>query len=397
MHSVSRLRESHIMTVGWIFEDAWERYLAAQPDANLPPPGPLRVRCPFCATDFAAVQEMLDHLQNRHRGERPVLLLGGREPSGGGSAQIRTSIRLSEVVVQNCSEARLGLDGAAPAIVSAEQLQELLTHQRDAVVDIELINQYDQVAQPIRSSYRLIARIPDKRALDAVDRAFKRHLASDALDFRAVDDFLSDRSCAGVARDYAARLAAYVRGRLVKDRPLNASPTLPYARYRELYGEALDGLDPYRRPLSDLVCSVIRFALNIFSVPSSTGYAPLDGAFSTLERLAGYGLARPVSALEVQTAAKTVEVCPLDDGVSRVLALWQRLRDRPQWTPSIEEECRQAAGARALDAPDKQKVLALWAGSALRVSADASEPLSLLSATHPFGAWASGERNKAAQ
>jgi hypothetical protein len=281
--------------------------------------------------------------------------------------------------------------------VSAEQLQKLLAHQRDAVVDIDLINQYDQVAQPIRSSYRLIVRIADKRALDAVDRAFKRHLATDALDFGAVDQFLNDRSCGGVARDYAGSLAAYARGRLVKDRPMNASPTLPYARYRELYGEALDGLAPYRRPLSDLVCSVIRFALNVFSVPSSTGYAPLDGAFSTLEQLTEFRSPLPESAADIHAAARTVEVCPLDDGVSRILVLWQRLRDRPQWTPSLEEECRQAAGARALDAPDKQKVLALWAVSALRASADASEPLSLLSATHPFGAWASGERDKAAK
>lgn len=385
------------MTLGWILEDSWERYLDAQPDADLPPPGPPRVRCPFCVTNFGAIPEMLDHLQDRHRGERPVLLLRGREPSGGSGAQIRTFIGASDAILQNCSEARLGLDGAAPERVSSGTLQKLLGHQRDAVVDIELINRYDQVAQPIRTSYRLIVRIPDKRALDAVDRAFKRHLATDSLDFGSVDAFLNDRSCGGVARDYAASLAAYVRGRLVKDRPMNASPTLPYARYRDLYGEALAGLDPFRRPLSDLICSVIRFSLNIFSVPFSTGYAPLDGTFATLEHLAGYGSAPHTPVLEVPAAARTIEVCPLDDGVSRVLALWQRLRDRPQWTPSIEEECRQAAGAQALDAPDKQKILALWAVAALRASADASEPLSLLSATHPFGAWASSERDKVAE
>jgi hypothetical protein len=132
-------------------------------------------------------------------------------------------------------------------------------------------------------------------------------------------------------------------------------------------------------------------------VPSSTGYAPLDGAFATLGHSAGYGSPPSATALEAPAATRTVEVCPLDDGVSRVLALWQRLRERPQWTPSLEEECQQAAGTRALDAPDKEKLLALWAITALRASADASEPLSLLSATHPFGAWASGERDKAAQ
>lgn len=83
-------------TVGWIQEDAWERYLAALPQAEPMPPGPPRVRCPFCAADFAAVEEMLSHLGERHRGERPVLLLRGAEPPARDQLRVGTALRASE-------------------------------------------------------------------------------------------------------------------------------------------------------------------------------------------------------------------------------------------------------------------------------------------------------------
>jgi hypothetical protein len=120
----------------------------------------------------------------------------------------------------------------------------------------------------------------------------------------------------------------------------------------------------------------------------------LDGAFASLAAVAGKGSAGPKKAIDLNENGPRIDICPLDDGVSRVLNLWQRLRDRSHWTPSLEEECRQAAGAITLDAPDREKVLALWAEAAIRASADAAEPLSLLSATYPFSTWASALRER---
>lgn len=53
------------------------------------------------------------------------------------------------------------------------------------------------------------------------------------------------------------------------------------------------------------------------------------------------------------------------------------------------------ANSGALDVPDREKALALWAEAALRASPDAAaEPLGLLSATYPFGTWAAAERER---
>ncbi len=381
-------------TVGWIQEDAWERYLAALPQAEPLPPGPPRVRCPFCAADFAAVAEMLSHLGERHRGARPVLLLRGVEPPARDQLRVGTALRAFEVVLQNCSAATLAVDGADFEAVAVADVPATLARHRDALVDVQLLHHFDRAAQPITATYRIRFQIPEKRALDMVDRAFQRHLAVEALDFAAVDAFLSDRACSGVARPYADALASYVRGVLVKDRPLAAQVTLPFARYRELYVAALEGLQPYRRPLADLVCAVVRFALNAFVTSAPTGFAPLDGASQSLAALAGERSVT-VGPSSHGGSGTTVGVCPLDDGVSRVLDLWRRLRERPAWSPALEEECRQVAHSDTLDALDREKALALWAEAALRASSlAAAEPLGLLSATYPFGTWASAERER---
>ena len=386
-------RRPELPTLGWIQEDAWERYLAALPQTEPLPPGPPRVRCPFCAADFPNMAEMLSHLGERHRGERPVLLLRATEPPP--RAQFGTALRASEVFLQNCTAATLALDGGTAAPVAMPDIPAVLARQRDALVDLQLVHHFDRAARPIVTAYRLRFQIPDKRALDGVDRAFQRHLAVDALGFGAVDSFLGDRACTGGARAYAEALASYVRGVLVKDRPVAATVTVPFARYRDLYVAALDGLEPYRRPLPDLVCAVVRFALNSFGIPATTGFAPLDGTAQYLAELAGAPSATNEIASPVDGAR--VGVCPLDDGVSRLLDLWRRLSERPAWSPALEEECRQVANSSALDAPDREKALALWAKAALRASPDAaSEPLRLLSATYPFGTWASAERERTA-
>jgi hypothetical protein len=352
------------------------------------------VPCPFCAAEFAAVEEMLLHLGDRHRGDRPVLLIRGVEPPAGDQLRVGTALRASEVILQNCSAATLAVDGSDFESVAVADMPATFASHRDALVDVQLLHKFDQAAQPITATYRIRFQIAGKRALDAVDRAFQRHLAVEALDFGAVDAFLKNRACEGVARPYADALASYVRGVLVKDRPPTAQVTLPFSRYRDFYVSALDGLQPYRRPLADLVCAVVRFALNTFGTSALTGFAPLDEASQSLAVLAG-GRSVTVGPSPYGSSGATVAVCPLDDGVSRVLGLWRRLRERPAWSPALAEECREVADSASLDAVDRAKALALWAEAALRASPrSAAEPLGRLSALYPFDTWATAERER---
>jgi hypothetical protein len=389
-----------VVTIGWILEDAWDAYLEAQPTAEPPPPELVRIRCPFCAASFRLARELTDHFGDQHHGERPVLLLQGREPAQLQQHRIGTSLRRADVILQNCSTAVVSINAGPQLALAPAELPKLLSSQTDALIDLQLANQFDPAAQPIPATYRIVFSIPEKRSLDAVDRVFQKHLAIDSLDFIAVDRFLCDRACAGLGRAYAGALADYVRGLLTKDRPYHLNVTMPFTHYRALYNQSLDGLQPYRRPLPDLVCAVIRFAQNNFSAPSMTGFPLLDGAVRSLaacvldDRRGTADLSTESGPSRSVDTQDRVEICPLDDGVSRVLDLWTRLQERRHWTQTLEDECRQASNSATLDAQDKEKVLALWALAALRAFADATEPLSRLAATFPFGPWASLEREK---
>ena len=136
-------------TVGWIQEDAWERYFDALPQLEPLPPKPPRVRCPFCTAEFTEMPEMLSHLGERHRGERPVLLLRGVEPPAGSQLLIGTAIRSSEVLLQNCTAASLASDGGAASPVAVADVPAVLARQRDALVDVRLVHRFGNAAQPI--------------------------------------------------------------------------------------------------------------------------------------------------------------------------------------------------------------------------------------------------------
>jgi hypothetical protein len=234
----------------------------------------------------------------------------------------------------------------------------------------------------------MLFQIADRAMLNAVDRAFQKHLAREKVDFGSVDAFLNDRACGGQARGYSDALGSYVRGLLVKDRPAHASVSLAFAQYRSLYGAAEEALQPFHRPLPVVIRAIVQFALNNFSAPIVTGFGPLDDAVRTLLPLAGFGKLPSTFSSEC-AKDRRIELCPVDDGVSRILDLHRRLTERVSWSPALAEECRQVANASTLDAPDREKGSALWANAALRVSmAAAAEPLRLLSGVYPFGTWA---------
>jgi hypothetical protein len=382
------------MTLGWQVDDYIDRWNESVPPWRDFPQSPEPYRCPFCPGLFETASELQDHLTARHRGSRPVLLLNGVEPVG--THRVAAPLRAADIAVENCTSGSISVDGKAATSISLRELRSSLSRQGDALVELELVNAFDKVAQPIRQGYRLAYRIATRAELEAVDRLFRHHLAVDAPTWGAIDRFLLEPCCRGAARDYAGALAAYVRGILLKDRPAQVTVTLPYSTYRELYGQALEVLPAYDGPLSRLVWAIIRFGRNDFrSAGTPVGSPTLDYANAMLARIAGIGNG-PTPDGGAPSHGSLVAACPIDDGIARVLGLAVRLRDAQHWSGSLEEECRQAASAVTLDVPDREKVLALWASAALRLGAhkSAQEPLALLSATYPFDLWAGRERER---
>jgi hypothetical protein len=374
------------MDVASYREDIYFRFLEGTeevPEAIIP--GSPDEICPFCGSHFENQQALLKHLSDAHRGDRPILLLYGHEPHR--ESQIGFRLLPEGIFVQNCASARLCVNGGPPVQVSSDRVARLLEDEVYSIVDLELENKFDPSAEPVRQLYHLTIRVPSKRALDDVDRAFVQHLGRDAPHMTQVANFLQDMRCGGIVGEYADALATYVRGVLIKDQDPNTDVTLRPAEARDPYANALARLRGFPRLLPNVVCGLIRFAVNDFS-PSAlpTGVVRVDRIMAPLVGKKGPAIKsdpRP-------NVMRTIALCPIDQGVDRVLRLGESVAERRRWGRVLQEECRDAASASTLETADRQKILALWATAALylRATNDAAEPLRQLRATFPFGDWA---------
>ncbi len=367
-------------TYGWILEDAWEAFLDGTDPRSAPEYSEPQISCPFCPEQVALIGDLLEHLDTVHRISRPLLLMDGREPAA--DAIVRTSSRFD---VSNATSTSIGIDGAAQHEVSLNKISGVLASCRDEIALVIITNAGEQRASPVSSTYRLRFRIADRAVLRGVESAFVTNIVGRGLSLDAISNFLADRRCDGSAADYAEGFAAYCTGILVKERPEGQTITSPHSHYRQLFGAALERLAPHRSPLPQLICTIIRFALNDFTRSNLTGYWDLDLALAML-RGPNANL-RAISAANHSSARRLI--CPLDDGSARILALAGRLFATERWSATTAEECRQVSSATSLDLMDRQKALALWGLTAWRLGAltEAQIPLSQIVATYPFSNW----------
>ncbi len=380
-------------TVGWIVEaaeKAWENSHPPRP----PPIGPDLLSCQFCDFQTQKVRRLLDHLASAHAGTRPVLLIESSEP--GREEQIFSPLIAMKMTIVNCTEVTVQVNGSLPEILSPAAAVFLLSKERESRVDVRLRNVFDQQIRPLEQNYAFHFFVPNDTDLKSIDRAFAAQLANDRIDFSDIDRFLNSSPPSRSAKRYAEALGDYARGVLIKDRPSHVDVTVRYAEYRVLYQRAMSVLARFPRPLPTLICNSVRFALNEFDgMAELTGFVPLDATTAVLKALIT-GANTEGSIFRSPGSNSRQALCPIDEGVSRVLALAERLTATHQWTAVIEQECRQAAEAETLDANDRYKVLALWAGAALRlgITSAAQEPLAQLSAVYPFDRWATTERER---
>lgn len=372
-------------TLGWVYEDAYEKISAATERVPGPSgPRPVTFPCPFCSAILNSATAFQSHLSDAHHVARPMLLIGGSEPSS--SHVVRQRVRQRDVAIANVTSAELSIDGSSSISVTPPELARTIAGLDDGCVRVHLQNASQRGATPVSGVYVLTMRIVGPAALRAVEQAFDAHLNLEHPTMRSVEEFTADRRCQGVASDYVRGLAEYIDGLLIKERPTGQDIMSPLARYRELFGSALLSLAPYDRPLPRLICALMRFSLNDFSrAGTATGHLALDAATIAMKGPHDLG------DLPISIPGARRPVCPIDHGTSRLLVLWERLSSEKRWSPVLGDECRQVAGAGTLDIMDQQKALALWAIAAWRLDAKraAIEPLERISATYPFSIWAS--------
>jgi hypothetical protein len=371
-------------TYGWVLEDDHEAFLAATEvwrDFGQPLPV---FRCPFCVMTYTESKDLQDHISTEHKVDRPALLIRGKEPPR--RTTIRTKLADTDIVITNATSATFYINEEEIGDKSLENIFKHLTQCSLTEVKITLINNVQVNSTPVATTYDLSLRIATDDELRDVEHAFSEIIMCDQVSREGIGEFLTDVRTSGSASEYAAGLAEYTLGVLLKERPDTEPLTTPYARYREAYGAALQKLIDFQRPLATLISDIIRFAMNDFSNTSvKTGFWELDLA----KALMNDPEAKEVSVVK-DTNKTRKAICPVDHGTGQILALAQRMFGQERWGPILDEECRKATTSEILDAMDRQKAMAIWAVSAWRLNAknSAIEPLRHISATYPFSNWA---------
>jgi hypothetical protein len=116
--------------------------------------------CPFCGSHFEDQRALIEHLSDAHRAERPILILHGREPDR--RCQISHRLHKERILIQNCTSARLRINGREPIGIASGRVGRLLAGEVDSIVELELENKFDTSAEPVRQRYHLTIRVPQK-------------------------------------------------------------------------------------------------------------------------------------------------------------------------------------------------------------------------------------------
>lgn len=376
-------------TAGWILEGASDRFFEGT--STVPGPGsppPPRFACPFCLASFPSKEGLRDHTVDQHVGSRPFFVLGGAEPAS--TDTIRRAFLPSDICLFNVTSILFSYDGTSFDQHDPQQLAINVSSHSISRIWLRLENKFSRQAAPIHTDYDLTFRIYSQDRLAQTDKLFVAWLGRADPSVSDVDRFLqSSRIIEAI--EYADALGDYVLGVLVKDGDPRSGIRPGERDYRRRYNSALRTLQHFDRPLSQLVCGLIRFSSNDFSVAHETEFQPLNFANAWLGRLLGRG----ASSKETETtvAARVggcTDVCPIDNGNDAVLSEARYLASRPRWSADIEARIDRAGYLATLDPLDRVKLLALWADTAIRLGQPSSalESMRKLVGNDCFGQWA---------
>jgi hypothetical protein len=155
-------------TVGWIREGDWEAFLEATESVASPgPPLPPSYRCPFCNTVLSSVASLQSHVSGQHFVARPILLVGGKEPTRGDI--LRVPIAPQCLLTANATNCEITINGGTRRSIPLGELASEIAKLRQADVFVCLSNFSQIRAAPVITSYDVSIRIAEASTLKRRD------------------------------------------------------------------------------------------------------------------------------------------------------------------------------------------------------------------------------------
>ncbi len=375
-------------TVGWIIEGAVERIEESRDslEGNRHP----IIACPYpgCQRQFENSDELSQHLGLEHPLNIPILQI--RSHSMPSEFTVRSSFNPSDVTLLNCTACEVRFDVGEVQSVTPTRVPALLAAQRTSTCELRLINQRAIDQNQANAKFVATFRIPNERALQAIDKEFVRRLAIEHPRIADVEAFRTACPDDAAAQVYAAALGDYVIGLAIKERHPDAHVYSDFENYREKFSAAIAVLKEFPRAVALAVTAAIRFNMNNFSVAPSAHLPVLNSAFLF------FGAIAAGKAPHTHPAApsdQSAPICPVDIATHRILEATQRATTDRVPHPMVADDLDSLSRRKPLSEYDAAKIQVLRAYVLARLGRleEAEAQLRRLQFTTPFESWAKSQ------
>lgn len=344
-------------TLTWIQERAEKRM-----DGAVPSPQSHRT-CPMCPKEFVGSdgadvdRKLAEHLGSEHPLERPVLLIKGRFAAR--EETVRIHLRSADILIKNASTIEAEVDGSPRRLVSkGAAIRYLSRPARQQFLVLHLANHRNPDGAVATAEYRIKTDIFDKHELEAVDGAFKKHLANGEPSLAGLGYFVDETD--RLAPAYRDGLWAYVQAILAKDGRGDSLGGEALQRAQDHLRKSVHLLEEFlERPVARAISACARLNLNLFAEHwRESGVPAVDQALKFFASLIG-GHDRPAFPT-LPSPQESQLRCPVDNATASVLELMFRVEAEPRAALEGHLASLERAGLMA----DDRTKLALLVGEA---------------------------------
>ena len=312
-------------TVGWVLEDAIERFWEGQPRAIFSYVRP-EFPCSQCGKILTSLEDLRRHVSLAHPLDLPKLYVFGKPLQR--EHVIRSPVSMDDVQLLQCSHCEVQIDGAPPQRLTGPVFCTQFSRFRNATLHVRLIHERSVDASHSIEEYVIRFRIPDIAALNAIDARFIRTLALEALSHADLERFATGLHLDAPAREYGSALGDYALGVILKERRRRPSAPVGFEEFAVKMHTALEVLRLFpNRPVALAVVKSICFNLNAFHDDNSAPATDLDVALQFFRRAVGTAVVEE-SATGLPLGgpfAATQAICPVDQVSHRMLVACNRL------------------------------------------------------------------------
>lgn len=166
-------------TVGWILEDAVERFWEGQPGPDLANMPLLVFMCKWCRGEFFSPEALHRHFSLEHPLELPALYVHGKPLLR--ESVLRAPVRKSDVELVHCTRCEVQMDGGPWNRLALSEFRAQFSQPTNATWNVRLVHERSEDNARIEEEYHVRFRIPDTAALNTLDEHFILTLVLDEL------------------------------------------------------------------------------------------------------------------------------------------------------------------------------------------------------------------------